>query len=85
MTTFKDKFPYAYSNHLSVLSDEDKKIVVNYYGLGAGGRLSLEEIAELIRKPGLSTTAVRGRLTRAIGKLREAHEAHEAKELHSSR
>jgi len=74
---FRDKFPYVYHEHLHLLDDEERKILTHFFGLGSTKSLRLEEIAELIRKPGLSTEQVRNRVSTAMGKLRDAHEKSE--------
>jgi DNA-directed RNA polymerase sigma subunit (sigma70/sigma32) len=73
---FFTKFPYEYHNHLDILDDRERKAVVNYFGLAGKTKLSLEQLAELFRDPGLSTSETRALLSQAMGKLAGAHQKH---------
>lgn len=74
MTIFKDTFPHEYLAHLKVLGDHERKVVISFYGLMGKPKLSLEEIAEIFRDPGLNTNKTRNVLSTAMGKLRSTHE-----------
>jgi len=71
---FTDKFPYEYTNHLDKLEDRERKVVVSFYGLSGKTKLSLEEIAEVFRGPGIDTNSIRNVMSLAMGKLRDAHD-----------
>lgn len=71
---FRDKFPYEYHNYLDKLEDQERKVVVSFYGLAGKTRLKIEEIAEVFRDPGIDTSKIRNILSLAMGKLRDAHE-----------
>lgn len=72
--TFSDEFPYEYMDFLGKLEEEPRFVVMSFYGLAGKPKLSLEEIAEVLRDPGLHTNTVRNTLATAMAKLREEHD-----------
>lgn len=57
---------------LHLLSPRERTAVTHRFGLHGKPKLRDEEIAELIRNPGLSTSSVRGLISSALQKLRDA-------------
>jgi len=66
-------FLYEYYNLLGELDARERKVVVHFFGLAGRTRLSVEEIAEIFRNPGLDSARIRDTLSIAMGKLRNAH------------
>lgn len=56
---------------LHLLSPRERTVVTHRFGLHGKPKLRDEEIAELLRSPGLSTSNVRGLITSALQKLRD--------------
>ena len=81
---FTDSFPYEYTNYLSKLDTKDRKIIVSFFGLAGKPRLSIEEIAEVFRDPGINSNKIRNQLSQAMGKLRDAYDQAKLREFHSA-
>jgi hypothetical protein len=80
---FADEFPHEYHEYLPILDDEERKVVVSFFGIVGKPKLSLEEIAEVFRTPGIDTNKVRNQLSLAMGKLREAHDRAKLRAFHA--
>lgn len=79
---FTDEFPYEYHNYLDKLEDKERKVVVSYFGLSGKPKLTLLEIAEVFRTPGVDTNNIRNMLSLAMGKLRDANDQASLKKFH---
>lgn len=72
MSKFRERFPYKYYNHLDKLTSKEYQTIIHYYGLGTNQILSISQIAELQRGPGVSSETVRQQLQSGLYKLRKA-------------
>lgn len=72
----RESFPYEYFDFLEELDEKDREALLLYYGLCGKPKLTLLQIAEVFRTPGLDTNAIRNAVVVAMGKLREAYDTH---------
>jgi DNA-directed RNA polymerase sigma subunit (sigma70/sigma32) len=87
MTTrlvFTDSFPYEYHNYLDKLEAKERKVVVSFFGLAGKPKLTVEEIAEVLRDPGIDSNKIRNQLSLAMGKLRDAHDKEKIRKFHTT-
>lgn len=72
----RETFPYEYYDFLEKLDEKDREVLILYYGLCGKPKLTLLQIAEVFRTPGLDTNSIRNVIAVAMGKLREAYDKH---------
>lgn len=77
---FKREFHMPYLAYFHVLEDVEKKILTHHFGLMGAPKLSDEQIAELLRKPGVNTVDIKQQIAQAVGKLRDAHDRDAARQ-----
>jgi DNA-directed RNA polymerase sigma subunit (sigma70/sigma32) len=72
--TYADKFDPAFTAHLTTLTLQERFILEHYFGLEGKTKLPITAIAEVLRKPGVSTGQVRQTLAQSLYKLRRARD-----------